>query len=219
MSDRIVGWETAVPGRASGPARARRATLAIELASGEREDLRLPVAVGRRLLAAGATAPSTRRELAALLGEVSLSCARARLVDLLGRRDYTSAELSGKLAEEGYPDDVSRRAVAWARECGMVDDARYGAAFARAKAICGWGRIKVERELERRGVSVEDVEGWPEEFFPDDDQRARALALASRRRLTGRNDFQKVARFLCGRGFPYAVAVDVAREVCRGESD
>lgn len=217
MSDLIAGWEVSVPDRASGPARSRRATLTIELASGERESLRVPVAVGRRLR--DAAAPATRRELDALVDEVSLSCARARLADLLGRRDYTTRELAGRLADDGYRDEPARRAVSWARSCGLVDDARYGAAFARSKALCGWGRLKVERELERRGVSVEEIDGWPEEYFPGDDERARALALASRRRLTGKNDFQKIARFLCGRGFPYAVAADVAREVCGAGSD
>ena len=71
----------------------------------------------------------------------------------------------------------------------------------------------MERELARRGVDVSDIPGWPEEFFSADDERERALALASRRRLTGKNDYQKLVRFLGSRGFPASTSVSVVREV------
>ena len=218
MSETAVGWEVSVPERASGPVRERRATLRLSSAAGGEEVVRVPVAVGKRLAAAGESAALTRAELLDLVDEVALSCARARIADLLGRRDYTSLEVSGKLAEEGSAPGVAERALAWARSCGLVDDARYGAAFARAKALAGWGRLKVERELARRGVSVDEVDGWPEEFFDPGDELERARALAARRRLTGRNDYEKIARFLYGRGFSRSVALDVAREVAQDRS-
>ena len=211
MSERLTGWEVAAPEAGRRPARLRRSTLRLTTERGS-EELRVPVAVGRRLSAADA-APATRSELLAILDECALSCARARIAELLGRRDYTSLEVSQRLREEGYRDSVAGEALAWARECGLVDDARYGAAFARSKVLSGWGRLRVERELERRGVDPGAIAGWPEEFTDGEDERSRALALASRRRLTGRNDYQKVARFLVGRGFSYGVASDVAREV------
>lgn len=218
MSDPVVGWEVSVPERASGPARERRATLRMTSAAGGEEVVSVPVAVGRRLAASGNVVAPTRAELLDLVGETELSCARARIAELLGRRDYTSLEVSCKLAEDGYAPGVAERALAWARSCGLVDDARYGAAFARAKALSGWGRLKVERELARRGVSVEEIDGWPEEFFDPGDELERARALAARRRLTGRNDCEKIARFLYGRGFSRAVSLDVAREVAGGRS-
>ena len=219
MSGAPVEWEVSVPERASGPARSRRATLTVRAAAGSPERESLPVAVGRRLIAAQGAPAASRAELDELVGRASLACARARLADLLGRRDYTTLELSGRLSDEGYAPGAAREAIAWARSCGLVDDARYGAAFARSKALAGWGRLRVERELERRGVSAESIEGWPEEFFDEGSERDRAFALASRRRLTGRGDYQRIARFLCGRGFSIAVASDVAREVVDAAPD
>ena len=218
MSEEIATWEVRLPERASGPARTRRATLRRPLASGGEEAVSVPVAVGKRLAARGDGLPLTRPELLALVDETALACARARIAELLGRRDYTALEVSAKLADEGYGACAAERAVSWARSCGLVDDARYGAAFARAKALAGWGRLKVERELARRGVSVDELEGWPEEFFDPGDELERARALAARRRLTGRNDYEKIARFLYGRGFSRSVALDVAREVAQDRS-
>nr|WP_239471186.1 regulatory protein RecX [Olsenella uli] len=136
--------------------------------------------------------------------------------DLVGRRDYSSRELTERLLRDGYARSVVEEIVARAVEVGIVDDARYGAAFARSKALAGWGRVKIERELSRRGVEPTEVPGWPEEFLSADDERERALALASRRRLTGKNDYQKLVRFLCGRGFAIPLATSVAREVLEG---
>ena len=215
MPGSLGSLEVRLPERGS---RSRRARVTLRTPGLGEETLEVPVAVGRRLSAKGAPEPSTREELLETVGALGRSCARARVADLLGRRDYTSLEVSGKLAEEGYAPGVAERALAWARSCGLVDDARYGAAFARAKALVGWGRLKVERELARRGVSVDELEGWPEEFFDPGDELERARALAARRRLTGRNDCVKIARFLYGRGFSRTVSLDVAREVAGDRS-
>ena len=130
----------------------------------------------------------------------------------MGRRDYSARELSERLRRDGYASSVVEEIVSRACEVGIVDDARYGAAFARSKVLAGWGSVKIERELARRGVATSDIPGWPEEFLSPDDERERARSLASRRRLTGRNDYAKIVRFLCGRGFALDLASSVARE-------
>lgn len=212
----VFSWEVELPGRgrAAMGGTAPRARLHVTSEGHGDEVIPIPVAVGRRLAAGGeGPAPSCRAELLHQVGSLSRACAHARMEDLVGRRDYARAELVERLMRDGYRRDVVDEIVERACETGIVDDARYGAAFARSKVLAGWGRVKVERELARRGVEVADVPGWPDEFFSADEERERALALASRRRLTGKNDYQKLVRFLCGRGFPMGVATSVAREV------
>ena len=165
----------------------------------------------------GDATPSSRNELLFLVKEVSRRCGRAKVEDLLSRRDYSSSELAERLRRDGYSDVLVEELVTRALECGLVNDARYGAAFARSKVACGWGRVKIERELERRGVPVSSVEGWPEEFFSEDEEREHARLLASRRRVTGKNDYEKTVRFLVGRGYGYALSSEVARDILRGE--
>ena len=139
--------------------------------------------------------------------------------DLVGRRDYSAGELAERLSLDGYARTVVDEVVSRAQEVGIVDDARYGAAFARSKTLSGWGRSNVERELARRGVDVGDIPGWPEELLSAEEERERALALASRRRLTGKNDYQKLVRFLGARGFSASTSASVAREVLASSGD
>lgn len=214
MSTCALSWSVELPARGVRSARPR-ASLCVSSESHGEERLSLPVSVGRRLeaLADEGFEPASRAELLHRLGEVSRQCAHARMEAFVGRRDYSCAELTRRLCDDGFTRSVADEIVSRAREVGIVDDARYGAAFARSKALSGWGRVRIERELSRRGVDPASVPGWPEEFLSAEDERERAHSLASRRRLTGKNDYQKLVRFLCSRGFAVSLSTSVAREV------
>ena len=218
VSDIAFSWDVELPerGKAALGERVSRATLALSSQSHGEERLFIPKAVGKRLAAlkrSGELAPTCRAELLFELAEVSRACARLKAEDLLSRRDYSSQELAERLMRDGYRPDVAEGIVGRYQEVGLVDDARYADLFIRSKLSCGWGRVKIERELGRRGVEPSDVPGWPEAYLDGQDEVDAAYELACRRRLTGKNDFQKLVRFLCGRGFPMGVAVDAAKRV------
>lgn len=198
-----------------------RARLSISTDSHGDEQIELPVAAGRQLdsLFREGFAPQTRGELLDRTGAVLQRCAHARMEQLVARRDLSSHELSQRLAADGYPERIVGPLVVRAREVGIVDDLRYGASFIRSKVSSGWGPAKIERELSRRGIDASSVPGWPEEFLSADEEHEHALALASRRRLTGKHDVQKIARFLCSRGFSSSLAFSVAREVLDGAGE
>ena len=210
-------WSVGLPerGGASFGAPFARARLTVSSPDGE-ETWSVPVAVGRRLKAASADDPSfasSRAELAYQVKSLSVSCGSSRVERLINKRDYSSQELHDKLRRDGYSAEVCDELVDRARETRLVDDERYASVFIRSKVYAGWGRMKIERELSRRGIRAEEIQGWPEEFFSEDDERERAHELASRRRLTGKNDFQKIVRFLCGKGYSMNIAIDAAKSV------
>ena len=210
-------WDVELPERGSASLGGRRplATLAICSESHGQERIPIPKAVGRRLvslLESDGDQPSGRSELLYRVRVVSLELARSKAEELLNRRDYSSSELATKLREAGYHPSVADEIVARFVEVGLLDDGRFAELFARSKAAAGWGRIKIERELARRGVDATQLEGWPFGYLEEDESET-AFALASRRRLSGKNDFQKLVRFLCGRGFPMGVAMDAAKRV------
>lgn len=223
MIDPSLDWEVDLPARGerSLSGRPPRATLRVSTSERGEERRQLPVAVGRRLarvLEGDGVQPASRAELLYLVGELERSCGHERVEALVGRRDFSTHELAERLSRDGYPGSVAEELVARASSCGLVDDGRYAAAFVRSKVAAGWGRAKIARELSRRGIEAEEVVGWPDEFFDAGEERARALDLASRRRLTGKNDFARTVRFLCGRGFSYGLAAEVAREVVGGRN-
>lgn len=217
MRDLSFSWDVELPERGSPSLGGRRplATLAICSESHGQERIPIPKAVGRRLvslLESDGDQPSGRSELLYRVRVISLELARSKAEELLNRRDYSSSELAAKLREAGYHSSVADEVVARFVEVGLLDDRRFAELFARSKAAVGWGRIKIERELVRRGVDATQLEGWPSGYLEEDESET-AFALASRRRLSGKNDFQKLVRFLCGRGFPMGVAMDAAKRV------
>ena len=217
MCGLTFSWDVELPERGSASLGGRRplATLAICSESHGQERIPIPKAVGRRLvslLESDGDQPSGRSELLYRVRVISLELARSKAEELLNRRDYSSSELAAKLREAGYHPSVADEVVARFVEVGLLDDRRFAELFARSKAAAGWGRIKIERELARRGVDATQLEGWPSGYLEEDESET-AFALASRRHLLGKNDFQKLVRFLCGRGFPMGVAMDAAKRV------
>ena len=164
MRDLSFGWDVELPERGSASLGARRplSTLVICSESHGQERIPIPKAVGRRLvslLESDGEQPSGRSELLYRVRAISLELARSKAEDLLNRRDYSSSELAAKLREAGYHPSVADEVVARFVEVGLLDDGRFAELFARSKAAVGWGRIKIERELARRGVDVTQLDG------------------------------------------------------------
>jgi regulatory protein len=108
--------------------------------------------------------------------------ARTTALRLLGRRDYTAAELSSRLLRRGYLEEDVQKAVADLAADGSLDDARAAFAHVRtAAAVKGRGRLRIRRELEARGVSRAITQDALSQLSEDDDRRAIEKILARRR--------------------------------------
>ena len=80
----------------------------------------------------------------------------------------------------------------------------------------GWGRIKIEQELQRRGVDPAEIPGYPEEFFDEHSDVERAAALLARKSIPENKPFEKLVRHLMSKGFSYSIARDaVQQRLCR----
>lgn len=182
---------------------------------------RIPVAVARRILKRDedeGLEHLTSEELESLESRVERLCCAQRAEDLLNRRAYSSSEMRGKLLSDGYSREVADAYVRRAIDVGLLDDERYAESFTRSKVADGWGERKIALALRNKGIDVRELREWPGEFFDRDSELDRALELASRKRFPEKNRFQRVMRFVCGRGFDPGVAYEVARRVCDGEA-
>ncbi|MBR2682404.1 MAG: regulatory protein RecX [Atopobiaceae bacterium] len=216
-SDSFV-WDVALPERRQGAfgAARPRATLRVSSPQEGDETISLPLGVGKILKAkhdSGEANPASRGELMFLVRELSARCAATRIELLVNKRDYSQRELDDKLRADGYSSSVREQCLGRAIDCGLVSDQRYAAAFIRTKVSSGWGSQRIERELKRRGIEPSDVSGWPDEFFSGESEEERAYAVARTRRLAQRNGYEKLVRFLCGRGFGLSTSMRVARRV------
>ncbi len=74
-------------------------------------------------------------------------------LQLLGRRDFFSAELERRLLEAGFDNDDVAEALARCRAADLVDDERVASRFVELRATArGWGPRRLEMELLRRGA-------------------------------------------------------------------
>lgn len=179
----------------------------------------VPVAVARALLKEGEFRERPVRDRADFLGRLRVlntRCAEARLRALVDRRDYAVHEARGKLVQDGYPGAVVEDVLARAQSGRLLDDGRFTEGFVRGKRGAGWGRRRIEQELQRRGIDPDRLAGWPEEYFSEDDEEERAWALVARRSVPAKNPYEKTVRFLVGKGYDYGVAKRCARRVLEG---
>lgn len=218
----MADWEISLPARgATALSRSKpRARLVLRQAGSERTII-VPVSVARKLKDEIEENPRRFSSVEDVLAEErrleEVLCSR-KAEGLLNRRDYSGKELEERLLREGYLGSIVEGYVSRARRAGLVDDRRYAAVFVRSKAAAGWGRRRIERELERRGIGTDELDEAVLEQLDEEAERARALDVASRKTFSGRDVYAKAMRFLCGRGFSPSVSNEVARIVAESQN-
>ena len=144
---------------------------------------------------------------------------RLAALRLLGRRDYTTVELTRKLIDRGYEPDVVNATLAALRADRSLDDARAAASHVRmASRIKGRGRHRIKRELEARGVPAAIAKAALDEL-PKEDESAQLTRILARKRPAGTlapADRRRLFQQLLRRGFD-ADAISKALRVDRDE--
>lgn len=138
--------------------------------------------------------------------------AKSRAIELLSYRDHSSAELKKKLLRHATEEDADA-AVERMEELGMVNDRdfalRYGRELSEVKL---YGEKRVKAELQKKGLSPEDVEAALEEVPDQRELIARLLAGKLSRYTTDPEDRNKLINRLLTRGFSWEDIRTVLRE-------
>jgi len=136
---------------------------------------------------------------------------------LLTARSHTRAELFGRLAKRGYPDDVSNRVLDRLAAVGLVDDADFAEQWVQSRrSNTGKSKRALAAELHTKGVDndvISTVLGGIDAGSERD--RAEQLVRARLRRENLDDDQTRVARRLVGmlgrRGYDPNMAYEVVR--------
>ena len=186
------------------------------------ERLSIPLTVGKTLkakLESHELSVGSRAELLYVIREESIRQASLRIERLVNKRDYAVQEIEDKLRQDGYATPAREAAISRALEANILNDERYASVFVRTKLSSGWGTMRIERELKRRGIDIKAVDGWPNEFLDDQDEESRAYELASTRRIASKNGYEKLVRFLCSKGYGLSTSMRVARRIMEDYED
>jgi regulatory protein len=133
---------------------------------------------------------------------------RLAALRLLGRRDYTGAELLKRLTDRGYTEEDVRTALARLTSEGAIDDRRTAMAHVRtASRVKGRGSARIARELEARGVPSALIREATATLSAEDDRRSidRFLARKSLPRPLPYDQRRRLFQQLLRRGFPAAL--------------
>jgi regulatory protein len=161
--------------------------------------------------------PGRKAELSELeMGDPKSSYAYA--IALLSRRDYSSLELSRKLADRGFLEHAIVPVVEELLATNKVNNERYGQNVVAYRARRGQGPARIRQELKRSGLDRSAID---DAVKGDDAPDFVALASAVRTRKFGQKlptdhkERARQARFLQYRGF----STDHIRAVLEGSPD
>ena len=194
-----------------------RACIKVTLDDSSERSLWVPSRVARLYLKDKPALPCEYDSVFSSVKELEAKTALVYLTEMLGRRDHSCGEAREKLLTAGFHEDAVDYALDRAISLRFLDDTRFAKYFIEERKRRGWGQRKIELELKRKHVCLDEVPGYPEDYFSQEDDRDRARALLERKRVPDARPFEKLVRFLMGKGFSYQVAADAVKEYLADE--
>jgi regulatory protein len=137
----------------------------------------------------------------------------------LGIRPRSENEIKEKLRGKGFAPSIIEQTIERIRELGYLDDQEFSRLFVEYRKIGqAKGKLAIWRDLMRKGVDKEIIKKSLEEFYSGDEELEAAVKLAKKKISTYHNlppdkTYQKLSRFLLGRGFNWAVIKNVLSEM------
>ena len=145
--------------------------------------------------------------------DTSLAVRRAAM-DLLARREHSRAELERKLAQRGALPELVGPALDQLQEDGLLSEDRFVEIFIRSRTSSGYGPVRLQSELESKGITREnarealrgcDVE-WDAVAFDIWSRKFGSVPTLPKERA-------RQIRFLAYRGF----SMDTINRILRGQ--
>jgi regulatory protein len=152
--------------------------------------------------------------------------AHALCLRLLTARARSRAELIGKMAKHGYPDEVAEAVLSRLVSVSLVDDEDFAAQWVRSRHMySGKGKRALAAELRIKGVDAEVIAAALDGIDAGA-ERGRAEQLVERklrREVLAEGDDSKVMRRLVGmlarRGYNQTMAVAVVTDALAAERE
>lgn len=152
------------------------------------------------------------------LAAVENSLAKDRALRLLGYRDRSAAEVTHKLADDGYPEPVAREVVERLVQSGLLDDERFATHWVEGRVANGIGPRRIEHELVEKGIASDLTERLLEPIRGSA-QAAQVARQLDRLDTAERTKRDRAIRRLIAKGFDLDIVLRVVREAGRPPLD
>jgi len=185
------------------------------------ETTRMTSAAAVKTLALGESDNPLADVVEEALAGVEPQLAKDHALRLLGFRERSTAELSRRLLDAGYPAAVTRPVLDRFRELDLVNDERFARVWASSRAAAGYGRRRVAQELTQKGVDAGTVRTVLDAAFDADAQVDLARAALRGARPSTRAERERLLRRLVSRGFDMSsarAAIDMSDPDVQGDA-
>lgn len=149
----------------------------------------------------------TEENLREIQEEILPLRAKKRAMNLLQKREYTTAALREKLRDGEYPEACIEEAVAYVESYGYVDDLRYARDFI-VYNLDRKSRTRIEQDLMRKGIQKDTVRAVFEELEEEgtrQDEVSMIRILLDKKKYDAKNadvqEKQRMYAFLYRKGF------------------
>lgn len=137
---------------------------------------------------------------------------------IIERSYKTEKEIKDKLIEKGYGNEEINPTLDFLKEYNFINDESYTKMYVKDRTRTQ-GKGKIKSALMRKGVDKEDIQQALDSIDRDDEfDVAMEMAKKKYSQLSKREDdkyklWNKLCRFLVGRGYDYSLAKDVIKKV------
>lgn len=141
------------------------------------------------------------------------------LLRLLSRRIYSRYEMSRKLNNKGYPENIISNLIFWLEDNNYINDELFAKMWAQFrlqnKPI---GRYKLNQELRLKGIKQDIIKKVIDKTYNDIDELTLARNLIKDKIVSSeikniRIDPKKIYNFLLRRGFSVEVSKNIYHEL------
>ena len=159
------------------------------------------------------------REIEKIISEDKTIRGKEYLLRLLSRRIYSRYEMSGKLKNKGYPENIIADLIFWLEDNNYINDELFAEMWAQFrlqnKPI---GRYKLNQELRIKGVKQDIIQKVIDKTYKEIDELTLARNLIKEKIISSeikniRVDPKKIYNLLLRRGFSGQVSKKIYHEL------
>ncbi len=142
-------------------------------------------------------------EYESLKASTQSSSAKARALRIIGKRNMSHREITGRLIQKGESEECAEETADWLIKIGAVNDAEYASLIVRHYASRGYGKKRICDELYRRGIEKELWEDALAELPETSDGPYDFFAAKMRGRIPDKAELKRATDALYRRGFSW----------------
>ena len=136
-------------------------------------------------------------------------------LDLLKFRDHSEFDMKTKLMKKGFSESAADAAVNRLVELNFINNERYAHVFISSKETNGWAKYRIEHSLLNAGINVNDLPGYPEDYYSFPDDYSRAVRYIREKRSLHEKTDEQIVRHLASKGYGANVSYSALREFRR----